>query len=367
MKTLTHRKLVISSLALLAGATLVTSVTSTVAWFQYSTQAQVAYTGTSAHCSKLLEISVDDGAHWGSVIETADLPTVKFAPISTGEQVKDAPILMKEKTVIIGYEDDNMTPITEDVSSLFYDQPDYRQGLYDNWNLASESSYLQFDVLVRVKDVDDNFDTNPEYLANDVYLTDLTIQDANNLVNLDLSNAVRVQFSTEYKDAGETKNKNFLFAKESTETEVGGFLDMNNDGKLDMSGYEWEKHPTVYGGGTVIPVTEIDPDTGDEVIVDYDIDPLMQTSYAANDYSIIAREDHNQLIGGTSLGSTGNTEGDYLKVTVTIWLEGWAGLMIGNAGNHNEQDTSIWDSDSYAEKNFNVGMTFGVKLHNSEE
>lgn len=367
MKTLTRRKLIISSLALLAGATLVTSVTSTVAWFQYSTQAQVAYTGTSAHCSKLLEISIDDGTTWGSTIETSDLPDVKLAPITTGEQDKDAPILMKEKTVIIGYEDDGVTPIEEDISGLFYNQPDYRQGEYDNWLLASSSSYLQFDILVRVKDVDENFDTNPEYLANEVYLTDLTIQDANNISNLDLSNAVRVQFSTEYQEEGVTKSKNFLFAKETTETEVGGYLDMNNDGKLDRSGYEWEKHPIVYGGGTVTPITEIDPDTGEEVIVDYDVDPLMQTSYAANDYSIIAREDHNQIISGTSFGSTGNTEGDYLKITVTIWLEGWAGLMIGNAGNHNEQDTSIWDSDSYAEKNFNVGMTFGVKLHSSEE
>ena len=139
MKTLTHRKLVITSLALLAGATLVTSVTSTVAWFQYSTQAQVAYTGTSAHCSKLLEISVDDGTTWGSVIETSQLPDVKFAPITTGEQTKDAPILMKEKTIITGYEADGITPITEDVSSLFFNQPDYRQGLYETSDILKRT------------------------------------------------------------------------------------------------------------------------------------------------------------------------------------------------------------------------------------
>lgn len=367
MRTSTHRKLVITSLALLAGATLATSVTSTIAWYRYSTNVRVAYTGTSAHCSKLLELSIDNGTTWGSTIGSSYFSEMKFAPITSGEQAKDAPLSTKTKQVVVGYEEDGVTPIYDNITSLFYDSPDFRQGEYDNWYLASSSTYLQFELLVRVKDVDENYKTNPDFLANDVFLTDLTIQDATNNANLDLSKAVRVHFSTEYKEEGETKYKNFLFSKNSTSIEVGGFLDMNNDGILDRHGYEWDNSPVMYGGGTATPITEIDDVTGEEIIVGYDVDPAIQTSYTADDETIIAKEINNKLSGGTSFGSTGNSEGDYLKITVTIWLEGWAGLLTGNAGNYNERDTSIWDSGSYAEKAFNIGMTFGVDLHSSDE
>ena len=54
----TTRKLVVTCLALLTGASVAGSITSTVAWFEYATRAQVAYTGTTSHCSKLLRISL---------------------------------------------------------------------------------------------------------------------------------------------------------------------------------------------------------------------------------------------------------------------------------------------------------------------
>ena len=353
------RKLVISSLTLLSALTLAGSISGTVAWYQYSVRAQVAYTGTSAHCSKLLQISVDDGTTWGSDIKDSQLPSVSFAPVTTGEQAKDAPLWKKTKTESI-YDEHGNKIGEQDVSSLFYAQPDRGQGLYNNWSLASDSSYAQFDILVKVKDVDGK---DPEtHLVNDVYLTDLTILDANAANQLDLANAIRVHISSEYQDNGADINKNFLFAKESEDIEVGGFLDVDEDGEYDVVGYEWDRHTCLYGDGDFIPATY--DSEGNKLTDDSYENAPHQTSYLANYPNIIPQEVNGDLVGGTPIGKTSATNGNYLKVTVTIWLEGWSSLLRQPAGT---QDPSIWDADSYVEQQFNIGLTFGVKLHNENE
>ena len=344
------KKIIISSLAILIGASLAGSVTGTIAWYQYSTRSQVIYTGTSAHCSKLLQLSVDDGDDdfsnnvWGNDIGSALLPSPSFSPVTSADMGKDDPISVKTK-----YESDGVTP---KATGLLYSAPGVGQGYYENWLFANPESYAQFTILVRVKDMNSSLDA----LANDVYLTDLTIQDASNS-NVDLSNAIRVHLAIQSPDSS---TKNLLFSKESEETEVGGFLDLNGDGELDESGYEWEKHPCVYGGGTV--TTSINPSTGKE---EYSVDPSMQYSYRADDSSIIASENsEGEIVGGLVLGKTSASDNEFLKIVVTIWLEGWSNLLKGIG---TTTDTSVWDSKFYVDKSFNVGMTFGVKLHSSGE
>ena len=310
------RKLVISSLAILTGAAVAGSVTSTVAWFQYAVRAQIAYTGTTSHCTKMLKISADSGATWGNDINLSSLSTNPFSPITTGAQAKDAAL-----------------PTT------FYAQPNYRQGAYSNWLTASTDSYTQFTILIKVNDVDGA--STPTQLANAVYLTDVTIQDASNDGAPDLSDALRVHVAT-------SDSKYFLFAKSVTSTAVGGYLDINCDNKYDTSGYEWDTTPIIYGAEGAI-----------------------QTSYLSTDNTIIATENqYGAISGGTSIGST-KTSG-YLSVTVTIWLEGWALLDYGAdysiAGDRiNKTNTQIWDSKTYINKKFNVGLTFGVALHSDAE
>ena len=309
------RKLVITSLSILVGAAVAGSITSTAAWFQYNIRAQVAYTGTTSHCTKMLKISADNGASWNNNINLSSLASNPFSPITTGSQLKNA-----------------------DLPATFYAQPNYRQGAYSNWLTASTDSYAQFTIWIKVNDVDGN--STPTQLANAVYLTDVTIQDASNDGAPDLSDALRVHVAT-------SDSKYFLFAKSVTSTAVGGYLDINCDNKYDK-GYEWDTEPIVYGE-----------------------EGAVQTSYLVNDSTIIAEEDqYGAIIGGTSIGST--TTSGYLSVTVTIWLEGWALLDYGAdysiAGERiNKTNTQIWDSKTYINKKFNVGLTFGVDLHSDAE
>lgn len=315
-------KIIVSSLIALTGITLASSVTSTVAWFQYVTRVTAAYTGTTAHCSKMLQMAVEPAAGnptWKTDLLQADLPDADFEPVTSGVQAKNTAL------------------------EHLYGSPDYRQGAYP-WYSAPAGSYSQFTLLLRVADVDKNYGTqNQAYLENDVYLTDLTIQNASSNSNIDLEKAVRVHFDVE--TPGVAAHKYFLFAKTATSTLVGGHLDVNNDGSLDTSGYEWETNPIVYGteGG-------------------------YQYSYASSDHSVIATESNGIVTGGASFGKTSTSSSSYLKIKVTIWLEGWALLQKGVSGNYDSaaSSTAIWDSATYVAKSFNVGMTFGVQPHSTD-
>ena len=315
------KSLVITSLTALVGVSLAGTISSTLAWFQYATKAQVAYTGTTSHCTKMLMISSDGGSNWGNDIALSDS---NFAPITTGAQAKNAAL-----------------------PANFYAQPDKRQGPYANWPLATADDYAQYEILVKVNDV--NVDS-PQ-LQNDVYITDVTIIDA--VYTLDLSDAVRVHIATTY---GSNQHKYFLFAKSVQQTAVGGYLDLDSDGQLDTYSYEWDDSKVIYGDAT---------DNGDGTLT-----PAYQTSYLHNDSSVVASETSTGDINtstGTPIGQTSATEGQYLRVTVTIWLEGWALLQHGDSTNIQSSNTSIWNSAKYSSKDFHVGLTFGVKSHSDED
>lgn len=307
-----NKKIIVSTLALAMGAALAGSVSGTVAWFQYSTRAQAAYIGTSAHCSELLQVSIDGGTTWKTELSSSDIDTAitaankKIVPITTGEQAKDAAL------------------------GTFYANPIYQISAGDysatTWKAAEAINYVQFTLKFKVTDVKENLTTK---LAKDVFLTNLTIQDATS--GLDLSDAVRVHFAS---------TNNMLFAKTATSTDVSGQLDLNSDGAYDLSeGYEWDTRTAIT----------------------YGTDGAVQTSYAANDTTVVATDTNGVLTNGKKLGSTAaDTD---LSVTVTIWLEGWQKLATGVTGNKETADSAIWDSTTYVNKVFRVGMRFAVPLH----
>lgn len=317
----TQNKIVITSLALVAVLGTVGSVSSSIAWFQYVTRVRAAYSGTTIVATKMLAMSVDNGLTYFNKIDSETLRnhTIggdNFAPVTTGPQAKNAEL------------------------STFYSQPDYQQGLYENWLPANPDYYASFSFLIKV----DKMGEEPTSLTNDIYLTDLTIVDAvSNGLNKDLANAVRVHIKAE----GPTTN-NYLFAKNTTSTVVGGYLDLNNDGDIDLAkGYEFE-----YPGG-IIPSCI------------YGGLGLTQQSYLSNDPTIFPSTVESDVSGGTPIGVASEQP---LKITVTIWLEGWANLNLGLDGNGTgESDTPVWDNTQYTSNTFHVGMEFGVKLYSEND
>lgn len=314
MKKLNLKKVLIPSFALLIGGSLAATLSSTLAWFQYATRAQVAYVGAMTHSTKLLKISIDNGGHWGNdyyQTDTASRITGNhLVPITTGAQAKDAAL------------------------SDFYAQPDFGHGGdYSNWTAANSDNYAQLTILAKVNDVDGA--STQTLLENDVYITELLIQDdSTNDTTNDLSDAVRVHIAV--TDANGAK-KNFLFAKSVTSTTVGGYLDLNNDGSYDKDLESWGTQDCYYG------------------------ENASQTSYLYNDTTIISADPDNP--SGVSIGKTGN---GYMTIIVTTWIEGWSKLDQGLNGNANgATNTPVWDPAAYVGKKFNVGIRLGVKSHNS--
>ena len=254
MKKFNLKKVLIPSFALLIGGSLAATLSSTLAWFQYATRAQVAYVGALTHSTKLLKISIDNGGHWGNDYYQDDMASHisgnHLVPITTGEQTKDAAL------------------------TNFYAQPEFGVGGdYTHWLPADNTSYARFTILAKVADVDGT--NSPAALVNDVYITELLIQDdATNGTTNDLSNAVRVHIAV--TDATDT-TRNFLFAKNVTSTAVGGYLDLNDDGHYDKDLDSWGTLDCYYG-----------------------VENGVQTSYKCNDTTIISADPDNPT--GVSIG-----------------------------------------------------------------
>lgn len=348
-----NKKVIVSTLALAMGAALAGSVSGTVAWFQYSTRAQAAFIGTTAHCSEALEIQATEvggaptDANWKTELESSDIATAcgetgtNLSPITTGALAKDAAL-----------------PTSGDPATLtMYANPIYQHFALNEWEKATSINYAQFDLHFRVKDVD-GADT-VTYLAKNLYLTDLSIVSLKDKdpsgyeedTESDLYKAIRVHLAcgTSYK----------LFANDGSTnaevtTSVSEKLDLNNDGKLDTSvGYsEWETvEETAYG----TTGNQVAYNVGGTNVFAVDTDPANITA-------------NQGLLGETT------TSGDMLKVTVTMWIEGWQKFEKPEAGNYDEdpnadgdasdkQDSAVWSASDYIGKKFGVGLRFAVPAH----
>ena len=131
-------KISITTFAVATITGIIGSVAGTVAWFQYSTRAQVAYTGTSVHCTQNLLISLD-GENWKTELNSAD--TISYLmnkqqrkdtalrPVTTGEHKKDAKI------------------------KGFKRNPIYQFAATEDWlDATSEEDYVTFPLYLKVVD-----------------------------------------------------------------------------------------------------------------------------------------------------------------------------------------------------------------------
>ena len=319
-------KIIIPAAMLAVGVALVGSVSSTLAWYQYSTKAQAAYVGTSVGQSENLEIKKADGS-WASNLLASDIQDLINA------QATEANV------------GTNMSPITPATNANlaanvalpanFFNSVETGVAGYETYGnrYATKANYVEFTLNVRYKTTNYKIDPSAQdpngYPSKLLKLVDLTIVDDAGASNAekDLYKAVRVHFSTE-------SNKS-LFAsdKQSSEQNIAtntfGKLDTDNTDGLDKGWvYEWENaEEIVYGANNTV-----------------------QSSYNANAI------DHTN---GHLIGTIPASEENGLAVKVTIWLEGWQKLSGVPAGNAEAASTSaMWDPAVYARKHFKVGMRF---------
>ena len=314
------------------GLAFIGSIGGTIAWYQYSTLATAAVSGSSAKCTENLQVAVGtgEGLTFKSSLTTndisnylrntradADKKTVTvLKPVTAGNQEKDATL------------------------NALKSNPVYQHGPYADWEDAVNTDYVTFPLTFRVLDIDGNSSNSSNTLLNrasKLGLSDITIEgkdvDGNNAEGkTDISSAIRVHFSS--KDGDDDVNR--LVSKDGVETVTHGPLDLNDDGDADTTAkYEWDK-------GTAI-----------DTAIDYGSADSKETSYSASEMSTKEGINYTNYIGVIPANQT-------LTVNVTIFREGWQ-VLEGST-------SAIWDATKVIGANYRVGRSFEIpklEKHNS--
>ena len=213
----------------------------------------------------------------------------------------------------------NLKPVSALVSSnevsAFKAHPVYQ---YANLPDADGTEYLQFDLYFQCLDqTTDN--TTAHSVAKEVYLTSLSITPKTG--DNDITPAVRMAIKG-------TSNK-FIVATSEGTTATKGNLDLNSNTKDDTDAF----------GGEDLTGNKIEYTTGAN-----SYDAVAPSSVVAGDDDPYAFTNKD----GRLLATTGGSNN---KVTITVWLEGWAELG----------GSSVWSYADYVNQHFNIDMRFAVE------
>ena len=310
------------------GLAFIGSIGGTIAWYQYSTLATAAVSGSSAKCTENLQVAVGtgEGLTFKSSLTTKDISN--YLQNTRAEADKKTVTVLKPVTA--GNQDKNAT------LNALKSNPVYQHGPYADWEDAVNTDYVTFPLTFRVLDIDGNSSNSSNTLLNrasKLGLSDITIEgkdiDGNNAEGkTDISSAIRVHFSS--KDGDDDVNR--LVSKDGGETVTHGPLDLNGDRAADTTAkYEWDQ-------GTAI---------------DYGSADSKETSYSASEMSTKEGINYTNYIGVIPANQT-------LTVNVTIFREGWQ-VLEGST-------TAIWEATKVIGANYRVGRSFEIpklEKHNS--
>ena len=308
------------------GLAFIGSIGGTIAWYQYSTLATAAVSGSSAKCTENLQVAVGtgEGLTFKSSLTTNDI--ANYLKTTRAEADKETVTVLKPVTA--GNQERNA-----ELNGL-KSNPVYQHGPYTDWEDAVNTDYVTFPLTFRVLDIDGNSGNTLLNRDSKLGLSDITIEGKDVAGNeaegkTDISSAIRGHFSS--KDG--TADVNRLVSKDGVETVTHGPLDLNGDGTDDtMAKYEWDNNSTA---------------------IDYGSANSKETSYSAAEMSTKDGINYTNYIGVIPANQT-------LTVNVTIFREGWQ-VLEGST-------TAIWDATKVIGANYRVGRSFEIpklEKHNS--
>ena len=316
-----NKKLVVPFFATVAGLSIAGGLGGAFAWYQFNSQVRTGLIGTSVAQSGVLQIgykaSPSAATVWGSdkFFEDIDLIPVTFGKLGTNNAL----------------------------GATAYGYPEAGQqldaGYTQGWTVVENGKgYFQYDIYLRALKSNPSAPGVPsegipqgfELAAKDVYISDMTL--ANATANADdklIADALRVHYSV---DGG----KKELISKTAITSEhpldLYGKMDLDGNGELDT--YDVDLWDSRYGTEMTYG-NNLDTQTTlgiADVKQARDSDGKMPSP--ANDKRVCVTSDTSSL--GT-------------KITITVWLEGWALLKVDNTTNY----SNVW----------NPGMNSGMKVH----
>ena len=318
-----NKKLVVPFLASVCGLSIAGGLGGAFAWYQFNSQVRTSFIGTSVAEAGILQIGYkdDNGAMvWG---RDRFLPNANLIPVTFGALGTDG---------VLG--------------EHAYGRPEAGKqlgnGYGTGWDeIDNGEGYYQYDIYLRALKSDpsaagdESQDIKPGYklAEQDVYMSKLTLEDANQGADALITNALRVHLNVE----GGRKtllSKNAITS--ANPLNLYGQLDLDGDGELDTFDVDpWESNfgtRCTYGinGETQTTLGAAD------IVQERDSDGMMPAE--AND----------KLICKTSTGQ------NMTKITVTVWLEGWSLLKVDNTTN----TSNMWNPKMNAGMQVHVGMVF---------
>ena len=388
---LNKTKFIIAALITCSTIGLAGSISSTIAWYQYSTRVSAVYLGASAGAKGNLKIRIKGTTDWHNDLTHVDVQNYlseqnigqAVTPITSGPMNADDAIKTNNNGEKVFYQNPDGGVPTERVE-------------YDNqsWKVADDSMYVSIPLELSFQKEDTN---GLSFLEKDVYISDLLIQgdwrnkqDLNNKKE-DLSGSIRVHLSS-YQSSDQSQNHsdttlNRLISKDGGTILTEGFLDLDGDGDLDEyisgpSGANYHfgneddtnRHYTVYGKGTQTSYCNkydiqnssyqtLQDQTVNEKIYPSVVESIPETNILKEDSFEFVKEGEtnptSKRIGKTVAFDDMANEA-YLNVVMTIWIEGWEPLPSPTNSDPNAK-SPIWKPSDYIGSMFDVGITFAVQ------
>ena len=318
-----NKKLFVPFLSSVIGLSIAGGLGGAFAWYQYSSQVTTSFIGSSVADTSILQIGhLEEN-------QTTHLDEMKWGrdyyPYSTQKQ-KLIPVTFGSlKTV--GEKADSLR-VEEGVNKAFGYPSAGREvdNDYDGWlHIDPNDGFVQYDMYLRALDADGT------QKALDVYLSNILIEAAGEAEgDKDITQAVRIHLNVQ-------DDKNRLISKNAvTDLDLYGPLDLDGvDGPDTKGGYiDEEGH---------LPASDV---------IEYGVHGETQTTVAAG---VIAQSDMTNPNSDYKICKT-KINSATVKVTVTVWLEGWDLLKIDAQGH----TSNIWKPAYSAGVDIRLGMTFAT-------
>jgi|GEM_PF-1184727 len=349
-------KMMVSTLAIIAGAATVGSISGTVAWFQYNTRVTAAYVGTTASVSRNLQIRINDehvgadettyhNGNWESDLTVGyirDYLTAKAA-LASDNATKEYAKGNGNSLVPVTYgraKKNEALPKTGAFEEGPRTNPMAGRFEYTDWGKAEAGNYVTLPLEFKLAN-----GAGANLSGKNIYLTDLTFQKHGD--DADVSTAIRVHFAS---------TSNQLWSKTGVDVKTSDNLDLNGDGKNDKvpaSGDKYNFNETELVDGVYGDRTSTGAKDDTAVVESYNATGTVNTAVRpmANDETDALAYDNAIALGATGTDGT-------LKVNVTIWFEGWA-LLTDYKNPDGSVDSAVWAA-KFAGQKFDVGMSFAT-------
>lgn len=374
---------VVTALSMCCGAALLGSVSSTIAWYQFTTRVSAVIVGASTGEKSNLRIRIKGTENWNTDLTFRDIEeylasvskSQRITPITSGFMNADDPIKIDEDGNMVFYQNPN----EEDVERVNYLSP--------SWRRADDSMYVS--IPLELSYIQKNDDNN-QFLEKDVYISNLLIQEDyknRNNAKKDLSEAIRVHICSYQSNNQQSTELNKLISKNGGTILTEGHLDVGGDGDLDeyIEGHhgpdygfddeeDIERYYVTYGEGTQTSysnqydIKNNSYKTLDGQIINEKVYPSVVKSI--EDSNVLDEEDFEYQKEGEAaktskcIGKTVAFEDEqneaYLNVVMTIWVEGWQPFPSPTTADPNAK-SPIWNASDYIGSMFDVGIEFAVQ------